>query len=102
MVQGLVSVEVVLGFLAVEEGGRETVEGEFEVIVRVVELGGKGNHVLHGTAQMRLFHRFVDLLEHHLLLSGSGGNGERTLEEHDGQNNADNKSHCSFSFSFSS
>ena len=50
VVQGLVSIKVVFTFLSVEEGSTELVEGFFKIIVRVVELGSKGDHVFHGSS----------------------------------------------------
>jgi len=91
--QSLVTEEGVLGFLSVEEGRAKFVEGFLEVIVGVRELGGKGDHVFHGTSQVGLFHRFIDLLEHHLLLGGSRSDSEGALEEDCSQNQANNESH---------
>lgn len=93
--QGLVVVKVVFVFLSAEEGSRKGVESEFEVIVGVVELGSKGDHVFHGTSEVGLFHLFVDLLEHQFLLSGSRSDGEGALEEHRDQKQANNSSHFS-------
>lgn len=93
VVQSFLVVKVVFRFLSGEELSAQVVEGNFEVIIGVVELGGKGDHVFHGTSQVGLLHLLVNLFEHHLLLGGSGSNGKSALEEHCSQNQANNESH---------
>lgn len=86
VVKGLLAIVGVFTFLSCEELSAKVVESDFEVIQRVVKLGGKSDHLFHGTSHGGLFHLFVDLLNHHLLLGGLGSDSEGTLEEDCSQN----------------